>query len=87
MINIYFFSEREIEDVILVSRCGLAVGVRYKIPDPPTSPSLISLNGFCGRKAKCFHLMRPAVPLSVGRKAIYTLAVLVNAVVMLLNVT
>ena len=30
------------------------VGVRYKIPDPPTSPSLISLNGFCGRKAKCF---------------------------------
>ena len=30
------------------------VGVRYKIPDPPTSPSLISLNGFCGRKAPCF---------------------------------
>ena len=32
------------------------VGVRYKIPDPPTSPSLISLNGFCGRKAPCFLL-------------------------------
>ena len=27
-----------------------------KIPDPPTSPSLISLNGFCGRKAPCFQL-------------------------------
>ena len=27
-----------------------------KIPDPPTSPSLISLNGFCGRKAECFFL-------------------------------
>ena len=25
-----------------------------KIPDPPTSPSLISLNGFCGRKAPFF---------------------------------
>ena len=25
-----------------------------KIPDPPTSLSLISLNGFCGRKAPCF---------------------------------
>ena len=25
-----------------------------KIPDPPTSPSQISLNGFCGRKAPCF---------------------------------
>ena len=25
-----------------------------KIPDPPTSPSLISLNGFRGRKAQCF---------------------------------
>ena len=24
------------------------------ICDPPTSPSLISLNGFCGRKAQCF---------------------------------
>ena len=32
------------------------VGVRHKIPDPPTpSPSLISLNGVCGRKAPCFH--------------------------------
>ena len=30
------------------------VGVRYKISDPPTSPSLICLNGFCGRKAPCF---------------------------------
>ena len=27
-----------------------------KIPDPPTSPSLINLNGFCGRKAECFFL-------------------------------
>ena len=25
-----------------------------KIPDPKTSPSLISLNGFCGRKTTCF---------------------------------
>ena len=25
-----------------------------KIPNPPTSPSLLSLNGFCGRKAQCF---------------------------------
>ena len=25
-----------------------------KIPDPPASPSLTSLNGFCGRKAQCF---------------------------------
>ena len=25
-----------------------------KLPDPPTSPFLISLNGFCGRKAPCF---------------------------------
>ena len=24
-----------------------------KIPERPTSPSLISLNGFCGRKAQC----------------------------------
>ena len=24
-------------------------GGKYKIPDPPTSPSLISLNGFCER--------------------------------------
>ena len=31
------------------------VGVRYIIPDPPTSPSLISLNGFCGRKAQTFQ--------------------------------
>ena len=30
------------------------VGVRYIIPDPPTSPSLISLDGFCGRKAQSF---------------------------------
>ena len=29
------------------------VGVRYKIPNPPTSLSPISLNGFCGRKAPC----------------------------------
>ena len=28
----------------------------YKIPDPPTSPSLISLNGFCGRKTPCFKV-------------------------------
>ena len=27
-----------------------------KILDPPTSLSLISLNGFCGRKAQCFFL-------------------------------
>ena len=26
-----------------------------KFSDPPTSPSLISLNGFCGRKVPCFH--------------------------------
>ena len=31
------------------------VGVRCKIPDPPTFPSLISLTGFCWRKAKCFQ--------------------------------
>ena len=31
-----------------------SIGVRYKIPDPPTSPSLIRLNGFCGRKSPCF---------------------------------
>ena len=30
------------------------VGVRYIIPDPPTSPSLISLHGFCGRKTQSF---------------------------------
>ena len=30
-----------------------------KIPDSPTSPSLISLNGFCERKAPCF-LPRPS---------------------------
>ena len=29
-----------------------------KIPDPPTSPSLISLRGVCGRKAPCFLLPR-----------------------------
>ena len=33
------------------------VGVRYKIPDPLTSQSLISLNVFCGRKAQCLPLV------------------------------
>ena len=28
--------------------------MRYRIPDLPTFPSLISLNGFCGRTASCF---------------------------------
>ena len=28
-----------------------------KIPDPQTSPSLISLNGFCGRKAQSFQCL------------------------------
>ena len=28
-----------------------------KIPDPPTSPSLTSLHGFCGRKAPCLFLL------------------------------
>ena len=36
------------------------VRVRYKIPDPP---SLLSLNGFCGRKAQCF--------LSTGREPVW----------------
>ena len=29
-------------------------GVRYNIPESSTVPSLISLNGFCGRKAPYF---------------------------------
>ena len=33
---------------------GDSVTSIYIIPDPPTSPSLISLNGFCGRKAQSF---------------------------------
>ena len=33
-----------------------------KISDPPTSPSLISLNGFCGRKAQCFLSFFEGVP-------------------------
>ena len=37
------------------------VGVRYIIPDPPTSPSLISLDGFCGRKAQSFLSFPPFV--------------------------
>ena len=37
------------------------------IPDPPTSPSLISLNGFCGRKASCFqNAMESAWPFLLG---------------------
>ena len=32
-----------------------------KIPDPYTSPSLKSLNGFCGRKAPCFHKADPTL--------------------------
>ena len=39
-----------------------------KIPDPPTSPSLISLNGFCGRKAPCFLLMYVSVPRQRNRR-------------------
>ena len=34
---------------------GDSVTSIYIIPDPPTSPSLISLNGFCGRKAQSFQ--------------------------------
>ena len=34
-----------------------------KIHDPPTSPSLISLNGFCGRTAPCFLLSLPSLNL------------------------
>ena len=34
------------------------VGVRYIIPDPLTSPSLINLNGVCGRKAPMFPNVR-----------------------------
>ena len=30
------------------------VGIRYKNSRPPNFTSLISLNGFCGRKAPCF---------------------------------
>ena len=40
------------------------------VPDPPTSPSLISLNGFCGRKANCFLSrfgMAEAGPPSAGK--------------------
>ena len=45
-----------------------------KNPDPPTSPSQISLNGFCGRKAQCFLFvayqittgLRYEAPLMVG---------------------
>ena len=29
--------------------------LEIKIPDLPTSPSLITLNSLCGRKAPCFH--------------------------------
>ena len=39
-----------------------------KIPDPPISPSLVSLNGFCGRKAPCF--LRP-----VSQRAHYRVCV------------
>ena len=38
-----------------------------KIPDPPTSPSLISLNGFSGRKAPCF-LPQPTTGANDGRR-------------------
>ena len=46
-------------------------GVRCIIPDPSTSPSLISLNGFCGRKAQSF-LSFPAVWLSLYSLLIHT---------------
>ena len=36
--------------------------LNIKIPDPPTSPSLITLNGFCGRKAPCFLPSASSVP-------------------------
>ena len=38
-------------------QCGeLVLGIKYMTPPTPlpTSPSLISLNGFCGRKAQCY---------------------------------
>ena len=38
----------------------LREGIRYKIPDPPSSPSVISLSGFCGRKAPCFLPAEPS---------------------------